>query len=217
LNLLLKHRKYFDDNDDDGRIRIEEKLRQLESISLWFILVKPRPKDRFDRCKQIIDSEYSDGLDLSADERSAIVDNLQTTEFGAKTAERTKAKAILERLNEHELLAEHQGRVEQTDKSTLHLEHVLPQNHDNVSSWTEAWPTDRASQCLHILGNLALINQKKNAKISNNPFEEKRDEFSASPYPLTKRISKYDKWDEESVKKNHNELIALAKKVFALG
>eukprot|EP00956_Cyclotella_meneghiniana_P001734 scaffold1909_cov51-Cyclotella_meneghiniana.AAC.1 len=53
-----------------------------------------------------------------------------------------------------------------------------------------------------ILGNLALINQKKNAKISNNnnPFEEKRNEFNVSPYPLTKRISKYDKWDEESVK-----------------
>eukprot|EP00956_Cyclotella_meneghiniana_P005873 scaffold7699_cov21-Cyclotella_meneghiniana.AAC.1 len=210
--------KYCDDNDDDGRIQIEEKLRQLESISLWFILVKPRPPERFDRCKQIIGSEYSKGLDLLADERSAIVDSLEKTEFGATNADRTKAKAILERLSEHELLAEHQvQRIEQTDKSTLHLEHVLPQNHDNVSSWTEAWPTDRASQCLHILGNLALINQKKNAKIGNNPFEEKCNEFNVSPYPLTKRISKYDKWDEESVKKNHNELITLAKKVFALG
>ena len=65
-------------------------------------------------------------------------------------------------------------------EATLQLEHVLPQKYATVAAWTRKWDTDSAGEWMHRLGNLALLNQKVNAKISNGPFETKKDLLALS-------------------------------------
>ncbi|KAL7530022.1 LOW QUALITY PROTEIN: hypothetical protein ACHAXR_003276 [Thalassiosira sp. AJA248-18] len=218
VQLEKQHKAFGDEHDSDGQTLIEDKLKELETIALWCMLTRPRPKVRFDRCMYIMSSDDStDGLTLSGDEKSMIRDILDTTELGSKPTDRTKARAILARLNEYTLVHEHQGRIEPSEESKLHLEHVLPQNHENVPYWNESWPLpEEIKKWQHRLGNLALINQKKNSKISNHPFDMKKKDFELSPYPLTRALSKHEEWDVRSAQKNHNELIDLACKVFGL-
>ena len=215
LHLLLQHA-----GDSTKQKFIEEQLKKLEAIALWCMLAKPRPKERFDRCMRII-SEHEHNptvFDLSQEEKDSILNILHSSDFGATGGGRRKVKMILERLNEYHLVSEHQSlMIEPASKSTLHIEHVLPQSYKDNSDWAELWPhSEVVSEWKDCLGNLALINQKKNSKISNHSFDVKKNDLSSSPYPLTKRISTYNLWNIDSVEKNHNENIQLARKVFNL-
>ena len=95
-------------------------------------------------------------------------------------------------------------------EATLQLEHVLPQKYATVAAWTRKWDTDSAREWMHCLGNLALLNQKVNAKISNGPFDKKKDHLALSPYPLTRQMTKHAKWDAKAVKSHHETVISLA-------
>jgi len=221
LDFLLKHKELRDVHDEAGQISIEKQLKQLEGIALWSMLTKPKPKVRFQRCINILLSTRSatdtdpNGLALLREEKEAIREILNTAEFGARAGEIKKVKAMLERLNEHRLVVQHQNRMEPL-QSTLHLEHILPQNHNNVESWTNNWTPQQSSEWKHRLGNLVLLNQKKNAKIGNGSFNVKAEHFSNSPYPLTNQISKHMEWNVASLTKNHEDTIDLATEVFGL-
>ena len=202
MDLLLKQKMSLD------KSIIEEKLKKLKSVALWCMLAKPKPKERFDPCMSIIQGDEHDFsvLDLSQDEKDAVIDILRSSDFGSKSLEIKKAKAILERLNEYQLLVDHQNRIEPSIKSKLHLEHILPQNPN--PDWTNTWPDHKeVSKWQHSFVNLGLLNQQTDAKISNHPFDVKTKDFAWSPYPLTKTQSTYDKWNIESLQKNLEYLI----------
>lgn len=203
--------------DEERRLELEKDLKKLESIALWMMLTKPKPKVRIQRCMDIINhvSKSNPALELSTEEKREVLEVLDTTEFGAKPGETKKAKILLERLNEQCLVEQHQQRVEPMAK-TLHLKHILPQSYNGVPTWRENWTAEHASEWMHRLGNLALLNQKKNAKIGNGPFEKKTSVFNASPYPLTNEISKLTEWDEISVARQHSRLLNLVINVFDL-
>lgn len=85
------------------------------------------------------------------------------------------------------------------------IEHVLPQNvaPDSVD-WLEDWPdSSEREQWLHRIGNLALLNQKRNTKIGNKPFSTKRTLLRESPYPLTSAIGDVQHWHPADVEANH--------------
>mmetsp|Transcript_3999 Transcript_3999/g.8863 ORF Transcript_3999/g.8863 Transcript_3999/m.8863 type:complete len:644 (+) Transcript_3999:154-2085(+) len=214
LDFLLKHKELGKLHDVLGQSTIEDQLKQLECIALWSMLTKPKPKVRFEKCINILSSKH--GLVLSTEENEAILEILNTAEFGAKPGEIKKVKSILQRLNEYCLLSHHQNRMEPVLQSMLHLEHILPQNHAGVESWTINWTPKESSEWLHRLGNLVLLNQKKNATIGNSSFKVKAQHFSSSPYPLTNQISKHAEWNLSSLTENHNAIIELATKVFCL-
>ena len=102
-------------------------------------------------------------------------------------------------------------------KSSLNIEHILPQKHNKNVYWMEHWQDDDdISFWQHKIGNLALLNQKINSKIGNNCFEIKKKHLKESPYPLTKEIAANDAliWDVHAVQENHKRYINLAKEVW---
>ncbi|VEU36412.1 unnamed protein product [Pseudo-nitzschia multistriata] len=187
-------------------------LKNVETIALWMMVTKPKPKDRFGRCLSIIEDQGN--ASLSYDERSSVVEGLHNFEFG-KPAERKKAAAILARLNEYVLFKNSQSRLEPTNAGR-HIEHVLPQHHKNLNSWNETWDPTDASTWKDRLGNLALLNRNTNSKIGNGSFETKKEHLIDSPYPLTKDIAKSQTWDVHAVRRNHDMCIDLARKVWKL-
>lgn len=209
LKLLMKHIELTDPNE---KLLLEDQLKKLERIALWMLLAKP---DKRMRQKRIFDVMANGDYRLTSDERSEIIENLEVLDFGANQRSIKIAKAILERIEEYEMNEIHQARVV-TNVEALQIEHILPQKHVDILSWTESWTDECAQQWKHKLGNLALLNQKKNSEISNGPFEKKRHCLLESPYPRTQRAGKAQQWDPRTVEEFHKETIQWAIKVWQL-
>ncbi|KAL7533363.1 hypothetical protein ACHAWF_004464, partial [Thalassiosira exigua] len=215
------------------RDNIECDLYKLEGIALWMMLAKPKPAIRRKHCFDIINmrmgdtsarkqvAQYYNPLALTAEEKQCILERLECGELG-KGADSKIGKAVLERLNEHELITSTQAQVKNVQhrmQSTLQIEHILPQKYDKVAAWANHWDEELAGQWMHRLGNLALLNQKLNARISNGPFSEKREHYKLSPYPMTRRIlDEYgERWAVDEVRDNHRHIIQPAATMWNLG
>ena len=196
-------------------------FRQLEVTALWMIFTKPHIKIRRAKCFELIQNSTADpsllqkSLVVPGAECQAIIDGLRNFSCAPSNGP-TIARAILDRLNEESLLHEHQGRMVE-ESGSLQLEHVLPVKYGSVPEWRLHWQDPKiASRWQSRLGNLALLNQKVNAQISNGPFESKRERFSRSPYPLTRRIGEYSCWDPSAVQQSNEELVKTAIRVWNL-
>jgi hypothetical protein len=154
---------------------VESRLRSLERVALWMMATKPDVRTRCNRCFRMVrELQSSDGpsseraagplkatepsaFDLTDDEQAAARRALDEGEFGATAPGKAVAKAVLGRLNEHELLLHSQCSV-QPQAETLQIEHVLPVKHQGTD-WMEEWAESEPEAWVHRLGNLALLNQ----------------------------------------------------------
>ena len=206
---------------DAAAAAAEARLRGLERVALWMMLAKPDLRVRCSRCFHMIQALGGGGREeaafaLSAEERAAARRALEETPFGATAAGKNTVKAILSRLNEHELRLHSQCDVQQQDE-TLQIEHVLPVAHRGTA-WMEAWggPAGDPEASVHRLGNLVLLNQIKNAKLGNAPFARKREVLVDSPYPLTKAVGRAAAWDPPALAARHAATVEHAARVWEL-
>ena len=118
-------------------------------------------------------------------------------------------------------------------KSDLTVEHILPRD------WEEHWPLSdggrpshwekmmaygyveeddtvvgqivRRRRLLHTFGNLTLLTKPLNSKVSNGPFQKKRDALNdQSLLVLNREITKYVEWDEETIEARGRNLFEVA-------
>ena len=210
------HLKHAENGVIQDDVALLEDLFKLERLALWMMVAKPKKSVRLQRCFAIIAAQRLQDsppllLDLTEAEKKQTLDGLREGSIGSSPS---AAKAILERLNEFTLLRDSQGRVDTTD---LHLEHVLPQKYQDVPEWNSFWSNEEdATEWMHRLGNLALLNQSMNAKIKNGQFNDKKEALRSSPYPLTRHIADYHIWNAEMVQRNHEEVLGLAKNTWNL-
>lgn len=59
----------------------------------------------------------------------------------------------------------------------ISVEHVLPQNPDKDSKWVQDFIDEERNYWTHRIANLVLISMKKNSKLSNLDFEEKKERY----------------------------------------
>jgi uncharacterized protein with ParB-like and HNH nuclease domain len=94
-----------------------------------------------------------------------------------------------------------------TDKMTV--EHIMPQTLS--PSWQEhlgeTWRETHETR-LHSLGNLTLTGY--NAELSNGDFQSKRSMFLNSPIYLTRGVTQFEQWNDESIQQRGEELADLA-------
>ena len=94
--------------------------------------------------------------------------------------------------------------------SLISVEHILPQNPPENSKWRE-WFTDKEiEEYKHKLGNLVLLNRRKNSSLSNLNFDEKKDRYfkgSISMFPSINHIMLKQEWRKEDIEKRTTEMI----------
>jgi hypothetical protein len=105
------------------------------------------------------------------------------------------------------------------DHSVISIEHVLPQNPPPSSKWCEWFPTqDLRDQWLHRLGNLLLLNHKKNSSASNYDFDKKKAAYftkgGVSPFPLTTQAVGEKEWTTVVVEARQKALLEVLRKVW---
>ena len=94
--------------------------------------------------------------------------------------------------------------------SLISVEHILPQNPPSDSRWRE-WFTDKEiEEYKHKLGNLVLLNRRKNSSLSNLDFDEKKDRYfkgSISTFPSINHIMWKQEWRKKDTEKRTTEMI----------
>ena len=103
--------------------------------------------------------------------------------------------------------------VPNDEEDAVNLEHILPDNpHGN---WPE-FNDDTASIYLKRLGNMALMQAKKNQDLGNADFLAKRAVFKTSALALTADVARYKKWGSAQVIERQKKLASLAVETWPL-
>jgi len=101
--------------------------------------------------------------------------------------------------------------VQLSNYKMISVEHILPQNPDDGSEWKKDFSDDEREYWLHKLANLVLISGRKNSKLSNLDFQEKKnmylegriDIFSGSKVFIEQK----NEWDVEVLEDRQKSMI----------
>lgn len=107
------------------------------------------------------------------------------------------------------------------DHSVISIEHVLPQNPPALSQWCDWFPTQELrDRWVHRLGNLLLLNHKKNSSASNYEFKKKKASYfmkgGVSPFPLTTQAIGESDWTLKVVEARQEKAIKELKDVWRI-
>jgi hypothetical protein len=210
---------------DEAAAAVGGRLLLLYRVALWMMLVKLEVRVlQCNRCFDMIQSLHDGGrggaaaFALSAEKRAAARWALSESDFGATPQGKKTAKAVLLRLNEHDLLLHSPGNVLQPDQA-LQIEHeyVLPVALQGTA-WMAEWEgrgATRARACT-AFANLFLLDRATNAKLGNTQFARKLQALVDSQYPLTKAVGRAAAWDPPALKAQHEALVEHAERVWDL-
>lgn len=99
--------------------------------------------------------------------------------------------------------------------STITVEHILPRS--PRGEWLKIFSEENINRVVNKLGNLALLNKRRNSSASNYDFKKKKERYfdvKRNPFAITTMLRDYDKWDKNSFEKRHRELLNLAFKIY---
>lgn len=107
------------------------------------------------------------------------------------------------------------------DHKIISVEHVLPQNPAVGSHWLEDFNEDQAEYWTHRLGNLLLLNTRKNSQASNYDFAKKKMTYfktksGVAMFALTTQVLGEDHWTPAVVETRQKELKGILSEAWAL-
>lgn len=190
---------------------------KIERLAYYLFMVRADVNARMARYADVLDilephanpksrvarKDRSSGLEIAPDEASALFDALNGPVYLSSRV----VKPILLRLEQ----ASTDASVH-FDHSIVSVEHVCPQTLDESSEWA-TWYSDpdEHSRWLHRIGNLVLLNFRKNSAARNFEFEKKKSKYfvkgDASAFTLTNEVRAYTTWMPEQVEERQAELI----------
>lgn len=118
-----------------------------------------------------------------------------------------RARYVLLRLDE--LLAQNVGAT--YDHSVISIEHVLPQSPATDSAWQQSFTPEEREYWTHRLGNLLLLNHRKNSAAKNYDFDLKKRRYfrgssGSAVFALTTQVLGYETWTADVVSQRQDEL-----------
>ncbi|CAM2932279.1 DUF262 domain-containing protein [Skermania piniformis] len=192
---------------------LTEFLGKLERLAATFLLRREYTTPRITRYLDLLrDLKNGQGLaanafvltDQEKDESREAVGG----EVYRMQAER--ARYVLLRLDD--LLTKGSGAT--YDHSVISIEHVLPQNPAAGSEWETLFTAEQRKEWTHRLGNLLLLNRRKNSQARNYDFTKKKSRYfttsdGSAVFALTTQVVGYDQWTPEAVTARQTELTKL--------
>ncbi|WP_068542510.1 DUF262 domain-containing protein [Thermodesulfatator autotrophicus] len=94
--------------------------------------------------------------------------------------------------------------------SRISIEHILPQNPPKSSKWREWFSEEEIEEYKHKLGNLVLLNRRKNSSLSNLDFDLKKERYfkgSISTFPSINHIMRKTEWRKEDIENRTKDMI----------
>ncbi|MHA7190507.1 DUF262 domain-containing protein [Arthrobacter sp. MDT2-16] len=190
--------------------------RLAASMLMRRVYATPRAQRYMDLLKQLIAGEAlnSTAFELTEDEKRETLVCLDGEIYRTPPVR----KYVLLRLDS--ILANDPGAS--YDHSIITVEHVLPRNPDDGSQWCKDFDEEQAEYWTHRLGNLLLLNRRKNSQAQNYEFIVKKDRYFSSGkgvavFALTTQVLNEIEWTPEVVERRHEDLLAVLQKSWDLG
>lgn len=225
VNNWLKRLAMIDNNDwrpaalwamvahRDDPVFLAAFFKRLERLAASFLLQQayatPRVARYIDLLKEL---KAGDGLDapsfdLTDEERERSLHALYGDVYKMQAR---RARYVLLRLDE--LLANDPGAT--YNHAIISIEHVLPQNPKAGSTWLAGFTEEDRVGLTHKLGNLLLLNHRKNSQANNFEFDvKKRRYFTTSTgsavFALTTQVIQYDAWTPEIIRERQSALTTM--------
>jgi len=195
-------------------------FRKLERLAAMFLLrgeyQTPRVGRYLDLLKELKAGRgvESPALELSAEEKLAARSALDGEIYSMQAK---RARYVMLRLDE--LLGQQPGVT--YDHSIISIEHVLPQKPTADSEWVSTFTEEQRAHWTHRLGNLVLLNRRKNSQASNFNFTTKKARYFTTstgvpPFPLTVQVLAHEEWTPSVVAQRQAELVGVLSKEWEL-
>lgn len=115
------------------------------------------------------------------------------SEFVFSSMKASVSKMVLDRITR-----KHSESVDWTNKD-VHIEHIMPQK--PAGEWKILFDADEFEykDYLNRLGNLTILQDKKNIKARNKDFNNKKEYYKESRLTITKSLVNYEKWDYNEI------------------
>lgn len=108
------------------------------------------------------------------------------------------------------------GEIELKPSSDVHIEHIMPKS--TTDYWLERVEADHLEEYDDLVdrwGNLTLLHGKPNQKISNGPFDKKREYFKDSDIVMTRRVAELADWGSAQIDQRQRWLGQVAMHVWS--
>lgn len=196
-------------------------LTDLERLAAYLAVLRVGVTDRIERYGKVLDA-FDKGEDLFAEGSPLQLSDAERQEFLAaldgdvyRQVPRGRLYVLL-RLDS--ALSDGSATY---DYGVLSIEHVLPQSPPAGGEWCKWFPDPAVrDKYVHRLGNLLLLNQRKNSSASNSPFAEKKKAYfkkgGVSPFPLTTQALQETEWTEEVVARRQADLLGRLQSLWRL-
>jgi len=96
--------------------------------------------------------------------------------------------------------------------NNITIEHVLPKKPRKHSQWIKDFTQNQAYYWRNRLANLVLLSRRKNTRLANKDFVDKKKEYfqsSINTFPNVNRIFQYRQWTPLTLEKRQKKLIEL--------
>ena len=193
----------------------------LERLAAFLMNCRYGINERIERYGKLLDA-IEQGVDLyTADSALQLSDaecRLFVTELNGDLYRQVPKRRLYVLLRLDSALSDGSARY---DHSAISIEHVLPQNPPASSQWCEWFPTQELrDRWVHRLGNLLLLNHKKNSSASNYEFKKKKTSYfmkgGVSPFPLTTQAIGESEWTLKVVEARQEKALKELKDVWRL-
>lgn len=207
-------------NHNDDAAFLAQFLDRLERLAASFLLRAVYTTPRVTRYIDLV-NELKAGKDLGApslhlddQERKDTRTALDGPIYKMQTR---RARYVLLRLDE--LLAKDPGATYQ--HSIISIEHVLPQTPADGSQWHKDFSEQEREEWTHRLGNLLLLNRRKNSQARNYDFSTKKARYfggahGSAVFALTTQVLEHSTWTPAVVEARQKQLTALLIKEWEL-
>jgi hypothetical protein len=170
-----------------------EKICQaIDSLTFRHSILRKDPKELerfYYQMSELVEEQNIDEVIAKIKEHSNFKEDEKfKQEFILASLKLPVAKMILDRITR-----EHSESIDWTSKD-LHIEHIMPQKPDG--EWKVLFDKDDSEykDYLNRLGNLTILQDKKNIRARNKDFDIKKEYYKESRLSITNKIADYDEW-----------------------
>ena len=196
-------------------------LADLERLATCMMVLRYGINERIERYGKVLDA-FDRGEDILAGDSAMQLTDQERSKFLAEldgdVYRQVPSRRLYILLRLDSALSDGSASY---DYGVISIEHVLPQSPPSDSQWCVWFPTQELrDKHVHRLGNLLLLNQRKNSSASNREFAAKKESYFAkggvSPFALTSQAIGKAEWTEDVVTSRQEELVGKLKEVWRL-
>ena len=156
--------------------------------------------------------DFDDEKATTAIDMNYFYQMLEEEEWGSFSGIKiNKTRYLLLKLD---LLLGHRDMEMTFNKTFATVEHILPQK---IQGTVWEVPAEEHQQWLHRLGNIVLIDKRKNSSIGNAAYQVKKDKYKVhfdSRANTNYVFQTYSEWNLDTIKANHKRVVKLLRQYY---